>query len=40
MNAHAPAYAVIKLLRGKFREVNAFVYLLARCLLRFVYLSE
>jgi AGZA family xanthine/uracil permease-like MFS transporter len=34
------AYALIKLLRGKFREVNWFVYLLAALfVLRFVYLS-
>jgi AGZA family xanthine/uracil permease-like MFS transporter len=34
------AYAVIKLLRGKFREVNWFVYLLAALfVLRFIYLS-
>ena len=34
------AYAVIKLLRGKFREVNWFVYLLAGLfVLRFIYLS-
>jgi AGZA family xanthine/uracil permease-like MFS transporter len=35
------AYALIKLLRGKFREVNWFVYLLtALFILRFLYLSE
>ncbi len=35
------AYAVIKLLRGKFREVNWFVYLLAALfVVRFLYLSE
>ncbi len=34
------AYAVIKLVRGKFREVNWFVYLLAGLfVLRFIYLS-
>lgn len=34
------AYALIKLLRGKFREVNWFVYLLAALfILRFIYLS-
>jgi adenine/guanine/hypoxanthine permease len=34
------AYALIKLLRGKFREVNWFVYLLAALfVLRFIYLS-
>ena len=34
------AYALIKLLRGKFREVNWFVYLLAGLfVLRFIYLS-
>ncbi len=35
------AYAVIKLLRGKFREVNWLVYVLAALfVVRFVYLSE
>jgi AGZA family xanthine/uracil permease-like MFS transporter len=35
------AYAAIKLLRGKFREVNWFVYLLAALfVLRFAYLSQ
>jgi adenine/guanine/hypoxanthine permease len=34
------AYALIKLLRGKFREVNWFVYLLAALfVLRFIYLA-
>jgi AGZA family xanthine/uracil permease-like MFS transporter len=35
------AYAAIKLLRGKFREVNWFVYLLAALfVLRFIYLAQ